>query len=202
MRRRATWLWTPDLQLIHQSERSSTSFSVTVITPVAPSISTRPKNCSPKHGARFSPCSGYCFVNRRRAERVLELPGSRCPRAAGRRRIPRTARNPEIPRGSGRNNARQYSACPRSAIRVLLTPARLMNDSRSAISCSRRSRRAVAAARSASLADQWPIGRSAAITFQVAFEAASSRFSQASCAGPRIKASSVDRRAMFQVESR
>jgi hypothetical protein len=40
----------------HRSELS-TSFRVTVMTSVLPSTSTRPKNCSPKHGARFSPCS-------------------------------------------------------------------------------------------------------------------------------------------------
>src|SRR6266436_9194489 len=38
------------------SARSSTSFKVTVMMADRPSMSTRPKNCRPKHGARFSPC--------------------------------------------------------------------------------------------------------------------------------------------------
>src|SRR6516165_10530867 len=40
-----------------QRSLSSTSFNVTVITPVFPSMSTLPKNCRPKQGARLSPCS-------------------------------------------------------------------------------------------------------------------------------------------------
>jgi hypothetical protein len=44
---------------IRVAQRSwlSTSSSVTVITSVAPSIATCPKNCRPKQGARLSPCS-------------------------------------------------------------------------------------------------------------------------------------------------
>ena len=42
--------------LVDHSSLSPTSLSVTVITSVVPSIDTCPKNCSPKHGARFSPC--------------------------------------------------------------------------------------------------------------------------------------------------
>ena len=82
---------------------------------------------------------------------------------------------------------------------VLRMPARFMNDSRSAISCSRRSGGPSPSATASSLIN--PIGRSAAITFQVAFEATSSRFSQASCVGPRMKVSLLSSR-LFQVESR
>ena len=70
---------------------------------------------------------------------------------------------------------------------VLRTPARFMNDSRSAISCSRRSGGPSPSAIASSLIT--PIGMSAAITFQVALESISSRFSQASCAAPRMQAS-------------
>jgi hypothetical protein len=46
-----------------------------------------------------------------------------------------------------------------------------------------------------------PIGMSAAITFQVASEATSSRFSQASCAAPRMQVSLWSSRSL-KVESR
>src|SRR5471030_544126 len=46
-----------------------------------------------------------------------------------------------------------------------------------------------------------PIGRSAAITFQVASDAKSSRFSQASWVGPKMKVSPPSLR-LFHVESR
>jgi hypothetical protein len=46
-----------------------------------------------------------------------------------------------------------------------------------------------------------PIGRSAAITFQVAFEAASSRLSQTSCVAPRMKLSARSS-PLFQLLSR
>ena len=42
---------------VDHSELSSTSLSVTVITSLAPSMATRPKNCRPKLGGRFCPCS-------------------------------------------------------------------------------------------------------------------------------------------------
>src|SRR5262245_22744470 len=42
--------------------RLSTSLSVTVICWVAPSIETYPKNCRPKHGARFSPCEALAAL--------------------------------------------------------------------------------------------------------------------------------------------
>ena len=70
---------------------------------------------------------------------------------------------------------------------MLRTPARLRKDRRSAISHSRRSGGPSPSAIASSLTI--PIGRSAAITFQVASDAASSRFSQASCVAPRMQAS-------------
>src|SRR5215467_10803972 len=42
--------------VVDHSVRSSTSLSVTVITCVAPSIATWPKNCNPSLGGRFWPC--------------------------------------------------------------------------------------------------------------------------------------------------
>ena len=44
---------------------------------------------------------------------LSSAPAPRCRHAADRRRIPRTARNPETPRGSDRNNARRCNACRR-----------------------------------------------------------------------------------------
>ena len=74
-----------------------------------------------------------------------------------------------------------------------------MNDSRSAISCSRRSGGPSPSATASSLIN--PIGRSAAITFQVASEAASSRFSHASCAGAEDESRRPWSSRLFQVES-
>ena len=82
---------------------------------------------------------------------------------------------------------------------VLRMPARFMNDSRSAISCSRRSGGPSPSAMPSSL--NRPIGMSAAITFQVASDATSSRFSQASCAAPRMQVSLWSSR-LLKVESR
>ncbi len=66
-----------------QRSRLSTSFSVTVITSVLPSMSTRPKNCRPKQGARFSPLQPL-LEHRFRPERIVERgrrPGARMQRA-------------------------------------------------------------------------------------------------------------------------
>src|SRR4051794_37357517 len=67
------------------SARSSTSFNVTVMTPEAPSISTRPKNCNPKHGARFSPCSALQpFAYSKVGPNVLSSwPGPQVPACSG-----------------------------------------------------------------------------------------------------------------------
>src|SRR2546428_9016957 len=43
--------------VVDQRSRSATSLSVTVITSLAPSIATWPKNCNPKQGARSSRCA-------------------------------------------------------------------------------------------------------------------------------------------------
>ena len=86
------------------------------ITSVAPSIATWPKNCSPKHGARFSPCSLLqpFSIHRARPEGVVERPRrARCRHAAARRRTPRTARSPGTPPGSDRSSAPRCSACRR-----------------------------------------------------------------------------------------
>ena len=59
---------------VDHSARSSTSLSVTVITSVAPSIATWPKNCSPSLGGSLWPCSvrRRLHVDELRAERVVE----------------------------------------------------------------------------------------------------------------------------------
>ena len=82
---------------------------------------------------------------------------------------------------------------------VFLMPARFVWDNRSAISHSRRSGGPSPSAMPSSLTR--PIGMSAAMTFQVASDAASSRFSQASWIDPRMQAS-LPSPLLFQVESR
>ena len=98
---------------VDHSARSSMSLSVTVITPVAPSIATWPKNCILGRGRQVHALllARRLDVHELRAEGVVELVRGRSSRhGSGRTRTPRTARSPGTPPCSDRSNAPRCNA--------------------------------------------------------------------------------------------
>ena len=171
---------------VDHNSRSATSFSVTVITSVTPSMAMCPKNCNPKQGARFSPCSALhpLWKIAVGAERVVQVTR---PPASG---VDRTGY--ELP---DRLEVLKYRAiwivvmrC--GVVHVGGDPRRvahtgMFDEGEDVRDLKLAAKRRTVPLRGSILADQPDRSRSAAITFQVAIDAIKRCLSHSVCAAPR-----------------
>ena len=99
---------------IDQRSRLPTSFSVTVIASVAVDGDVTEELQAEARREILALRLAAALPNTTAGPNVLSSgTGPRCRHGAGRRRIPRTDRNPETPRGWDRSDARRCSACRR-----------------------------------------------------------------------------------------